>query len=160
MFLSAFHSDRTGARRTHVLLGYTVAGLGYLLCAFVSGPHVTPAILTLAALSLNALGERIAAGSYWTLTTNLMGARAAAGGIAFINSVGNLGGLFGPSLMAEFKTRTHGGFTAGLCMAAGLFFAAAYGAYLLRRDAPVHPSPEEQLVEDTAALSQPEQHIP
>ncbi len=160
MFLSAFHSDRTGARRTHVLFGYAIAGVGYLLCAFVSGPHATPAILTLFALSINALGERIAAGSYWTLTTNLMGARAAAGGIAFINSVGNLGGFFGPSLMAEFKTRTHGGFTAGLCMAAGLFFAASYGAYRLRRDAPAHPSPEEQFVEATAAASQPEQHIP
>jgi ACS family tartrate transporter-like MFS transporter len=160
MFLSAFHSDRTGARRTHVLWGYTIAGLGYLACAFVSGPHVTPAILTLAALSLNTLGERVAAGSYWTLTTNLMGTRAAAGGIAFINSVGNLGGFFGPSLMAEFKTRTGGGYSAGLCMAAGLFFAAAVGAYRLRRDAPTHRSPEEQFAEETAAVSQPEQHIP
>jgi len=159
MVFSATQSDRSGKRRSFVLIGYIIAGLGYLLCGFVSGPNATPAILTLVALSINALGERSAAGSYWALTTNLMGARAAAGGIAFINSVGNLGGFFGPILMAEFKTRTHGGFREGLCMAAGLFFAAAFAAYLLRRDPPVHPSPEEQFVEETAAASQPEPHI-
>lgn len=155
MFLSAFASDRTGARRSFVMIGYIVAGLGFLYCGFVP-----TAGLTLVALSINALGERSAAGSYWALTTNLMGARAAAGGIAFINSVGNLGGFFGPIMMAEFKTRFHGGFREGLIMAAGLFFAAAYGAYRLRRDGPGHPSPQEQFVEETAAASQPEQHIP
>jgi ACS family tartrate transporter-like MFS transporter len=155
MVFSAFASDRTGSRRNFVLIGYIVAGLGFIYCGFVP-----TAGLTLVALSINALGERCAAGSYWALTTNLMGARAAAGGIAFINSVGNLGGFFGPIMMAEFKTRFHGGFREGLCMAGGLFFAAAYGAYRLRRDGPGHPSSEEQFVEATAAASQPEQHIP
>lgn len=155
MGFSAAHSDRTGSRRGHVVIGYAVAGVGFLACVFAP-----TAALTLVALSLNVLGERSAAGSYWALTTNLMGARAAAGGIAFINSVGNLGGFFGPVIMGELKSRTHGGYTAGLYTAAGLFFAAAFAAYLLRRDRPVHPSPEEQFVEDTAAASQPEQHIP
>ncbi len=160
MVFSAARSDRTGSRRNFVLAGYIIAGLGYVFCAFVSGPNATPALLTLAALSLNALGERSAAGSYWALTTNLMGTRAAAGGIAFINSVGNLGGFFGPIMMAEFKTRTHGGFREGLLMAAGLFFAAAYAAYRLRRDDLAHRSAAEKFVEETAAASQPEQHIP
>jgi len=155
MFFSAFASDRTGARRSFVMIGYIIAAFGFLYCGFVS-----TSALTLVALCINTLGERSAAGSYWALTTNLMGARAAAGGIAFINSVGNLGGFFGPILMAEFKTRTGGGFREGLIMAACLFFAAAYGAYRLRRDGPGHPSPEEQFVEETAAASQPEQHIP
>ncbi len=128
MLLAAAHSDRTGERRRHVTLGYFVAGLGFLACVYApTAPWV------LAALSLNALGERIAAGSYWALTSNLMGARAAAGGIALINSVGNLGGLFGPALMGELKQATHGGYAAGLYMAAGLYVAAALAACFLKR---------------------------
>ncbi len=155
MVFAAAHSDRTGARRYHVMFGYIVAGFGFLACVFAP-----TAGLTVVALSLNVLGERSAAGSYWALTTNLMGARAAAGGIAFINSVGNLGGFLGPFLMGKLKTWSHGDFKPGLYTAAGLFFAAAFAAYLLRRDPPINPSPEERFVEETAAASQPEPHIP
>ncbi len=124
MTLAATHSDRTGKRRRHVVLGYFVAGLAYLLCVFT--PSAWGIVL---AFSLNALGERIAAGSYWAVTTNLMGARAAAGGLAFINSVGNLGGFFGPILMGELKQRSHGGYAAGLYTAAGLMMLASLLAF-------------------------------
>jgi ACS family tartrate transporter-like MFS transporter len=131
MLTAAGHSDRTGDRRRHVVLGYLVASLGYLFCAFApNGPW------TIAALSVNALGERIAAGSYWALTSNLMGRRAAAGGIAFINSVGNLGGFVGPVLMGELKHRTHERFEAGIAMAAFLFCMSALFAYRLNHVKP------------------------
>lgn len=120
MLLAARHSDRTGQRRNHVMLGYCLAGLSFIACVYTGN-----AWWTLAALAFNALGERIAAGSYWAITTNLMGARAAAGGIAFINSVGNLGGFFGPTLMGTLKQHTHGGYVAGLTVAGLLYVAAA-----------------------------------
>lgn len=155
MIFAAAHSDRTNSRRQHVVIGYIVASIGFLLCVYAP-----TAGLTVVALSINVLGERGAASSYWALTTNLMGARAAAGGIAFINSVGNLGGFIGPYLMGALKTHTGGGFRAGLFTATALFCAAAFAAYLLRRDGPGHPTPTEEFVEETAAISQPEQHIP
>jgi ACS family tartrate transporter-like MFS transporter len=133
MLLAAVHSDRTGRRRLHVVLGYFVGGLGFLLCLFAPS-----APLTLAALALTSLGERAAAGSYWAVTTNLMGARAAAGGIAFINSVGNLGGFFGPVLMGELKERSGGSYAPGIATAALLMVCASLLAYaMLRRPAPV-----------------------
>jgi ACS family tartrate transporter-like MFS transporter len=114
-------------------VGYCLGGLGFLACVFAPD-----AGWILVALSLNALGERIGAGSYWALTTNLMGARAAAGGIAFINSVGNLGGFFGPTLMGKLKSVTGGGYTAGLVTAAALMVLAALLALQLgRRSSPV-----------------------
>ena len=155
MSLAASHSDRTGKRRRHVTLGYFVAGLGFLGCVFAP-----TASWTIFALSLNALGERIAAGSYWALTTNLMGARAAAGGIAFINSVGNLGGFFGPTLMGELKARTGGGYAAGLYTATALMLFATVLSALLRRQPSSGPSPQPELTEGIAAASQPEQHAP
>lgn len=125
MSLAASHSDRTGQRRLHVVAGYSIAALGFLLCVLIP---TAPGVVF--ALSVTALGERIAAGSYWAVTTNILGAKAAAGGLAFINSVGNLGGFFGPLLMGELKTRSGGAFPPGLYTAAGLMLAASAVAYL------------------------------
>ena len=125
MLLAARHSDRTGQRRSHVTVGYSVAAFGFLLC--VVAPSAWGVIF---ALAVTALGERIAAGSYWAVTTNLLGAGAAAGGLAFINSVGNLGGFFGPMLMGELMARSGGAFPPGLYTAAGLMLLAATISYL------------------------------
>ncbi len=128
MTIAAGHSDRTGRRRLHVAMGYTVASLGFLGLVFAPSAE-----WTVAALALNALGERIGAGSYWALTTNLLGARAAAGGIAMINSVGNLGGFFGPTIMGYLKEHNGGGYTAGLYTATALMLLSAVLGGLLRR---------------------------
>jgi ACS family tartrate transporter-like MFS transporter len=114
----------------------------------------------IAAHALTALGERCAAGSYRAVTTNLMGARAAAGGIALINSVGNLGGFFGPTLMGELKHRTGGGFAAGLYTAAGLMLLASLLAYLLRRHPTAAPAPLPGTTEERGAVSRPEPGTP
>lgn len=128
MTLAAGHSDRTGNRRYHVAAGYLLAGVAFIVAA-----HAPTASLLVAALALNALGERIAAGSYWAATSNLMGVRAAAGGIALINSVGNLGGFVGPMLMGEIRKRSGGDFGPGLYMASALMIIGAAFALLLRR---------------------------
>lgn len=155
MTLAASHSDRTGKRRRHVVLGYFVAGVGYLLC--VIAPTAWSVIL---ALSLNALGERIAAGSYWAVTTNLLGARAAAGGIAFINSVGNLGGFFGSILMGELKQRNNGDYTPGLYLSAGLIILTSLLAFRMLRPTHSKSDPMPEMTDGVAAASQPEEHIP
>jgi MFS transporter, ACS family, tartrate transporter len=131
MSLASAHSDRTGRRRLHVVTGYSIASLGFLLCVFI--PTGWGVIL---ALSITALGERIAAGSYWAVTTNLLGASAAAGGLAFINSVGNLGGFIGPLLMGELKARSGGAFAPGLFTAASLMLCASLLAYLTLKPRP------------------------
>lgn len=43
---------------------------------------------------------------FWTLPPQFMVGLAAAGGIAVINSVGNLGGFVGPSIMGYLIDRT------------------------------------------------------
>ncbi len=128
MMVAAYFSDRSGNRRLHVTLGYLVAGIAFLACV-----HAPSAWWIVAALSLNALGERSAAGSYWAVTTDLMGARAAAGGIAFINSVGNLGGYFGPKMMGQLVERNHGNYTVGLYTAFGLMVVASILSLFLRK---------------------------
>jgi ACS family tartrate transporter-like MFS transporter len=138
MSVAARHSDRTGRRRRHVTVGYMVAAFGYLICVYAP-----TASWTVVGMAVNALGERIAAGSYWALTSTLMGARAAAGGIALINSVGNLGGFFGPTLMGELKNQAHGGYAPGLYVATILFCVAALLPFLLRLQSPDNTAASE-----------------
>ena len=121
------HSDRTGRRTTHVLVGYLIGALGFLACTLAFGPWGI-----ISALAVYKLGERVGAGSYWALTTNLLGARAAAGGIAMINSIGNLGGFIGPQLMGTLVDKTHS-YTIGLYTAAGLMVCSAVLGALLKR---------------------------
>jgi len=126
MVCAAGHSDRSGHRKLHIFWGYLIAGSAFLACA-----HAPTAWWVVCAFSFNALGERIAAGSYWAVTSNLMGARAAAGGIALINSVGSLGGLIGPNLMGALVTRSHGSYTNGLYTAGVLMMVAGFLALTL-----------------------------
>jgi nitrate/nitrite transporter NarK len=43
---------------------------------------------------------------FWSLPTSVLSGTAAAGGVAFINSIGNLGGFFGPSIIGLVHQRT------------------------------------------------------
>lgn len=148
MTLMATHSDRTGKRKLHVVLGYFVAGLGFL--GILAAPTAAMCIFF---MLINNMGERTAAGSYWALTTNLMGPRAAAAGIAFINSVGNLGGFFGPIIMGEILIRmsqnaANKNYAAGLVFAVSLMMIAVLLCLLLRG----HPTHESQNSEENAPV--------
>jgi ACS family tartrate transporter-like MFS transporter len=147
MVIAAGHSDRSGNRRYHVAIGYLIAGIAFIAC--VSAPT---AWWVIAAFSLNALGERIAAGSYWAVTSNLLGARAAAGGIAMINSVGNLGGFVGPTLMGEIKKRANGGFGPGLYTAGFLVITGAGVSLFLRKPPASSPVEPHDIEPDTDVI--------
>jgi ACS family tartrate transporter-like MFS transporter len=133
MSLAASHSDRTGQRRMHVTIGYIIAGLAFLACVYAP-----TAQWVVVALAVNTLGERIGAGSYWALTTNLLGAKAAAGGIAMINSIGNLGGFFGPVLMGFLMKISGGSYAAGLTTAGCLMILSALLAMQMLKSHPTH----------------------
>jgi nitrate/nitrite transporter NarK len=46
--------------------------------------------------------------TFWSLPTAFLSGTAAAAGIAWINSVGNLGGYFGPDLIGTIRTAAGG----------------------------------------------------
>lgn len=96
------HSDRTGERRWHLALPMFAASVGL----FLSGLTTQPALAILA-LSLAAAGIWGGFGPFWALPTSWLAGPAAAGGIALINSLGNLGGFVGPQLIGRLTERTH-----------------------------------------------------
>jgi ACS family tartrate transporter-like MFS transporter len=101
MLLVGRNSDRTGDRRWHVAVSAAVSAIGFFLSASFQNPF-----LALASLTIAFIGLKSTVGPFWALATSFLTGTAAAGGIAFINSVGNLGGFVGPYLVGVFKDRT------------------------------------------------------
>jgi ACS family tartrate transporter-like MFS transporter len=97
MTLLGAHSDRTGERRGHVALAAFVAAAGWALSFFSSSPW-----LGLVGFCLAQMGMMSMLPPFWALPTAFLSGVAAAGGIALINSVANLGGLLGPSILGWF----------------------------------------------------------
>jgi MFS transporter, ACS family, tartrate transporter len=95
------HSDRTQERPWHVALPAFAGFLGLTASAFTSDP-----ILSTIALSVALLGIYAAIATSWTLPTAFLTGTAAAGGLALINSIGNLGGFAGPYFVGWIKTAT------------------------------------------------------
>ncbi|MEO8315545.1 MAG: MFS transporter [Pseudomonadota bacterium] len=98
------HSDRTGERRWHCASGFLVMMAGLLLLAFAQGSPV----LSIIALTLLTTGWAGCVCIFWSLPTAFLSGTAAAAGIAWINSVGNLGGYFGPDLVGTIRTAAGG----------------------------------------------------
>lgn len=113
-------SDRTGERRWHVAIPCLIGAAGFVLTVLM--PQTLG--VSLAMLSIAAFGIWGFLGPFWTLPTAFLRGSAAAGGIALVNSVGNVGGFVGPILVADIRDRT-GNFQAGLLALAGFLVLAA-----------------------------------
>jgi ACS family tartrate transporter-like MFS transporter len=101
MVLNGRHSDRTGERRWHVAVSALAGALG-----FIASAHAPNMALSLAALALAFAGVKGMVGPFWALSTASLSGTAAAAGIAWINSVGNLGGFVGPTIVGYIKQAT------------------------------------------------------
>lgn len=120
MILVARLSDRTGERRGVVAIAAISSAIGFGLSAATMNPY-----LAMAALSLAFVGLKSTIAPFWAMTTVYLGSTAAAAGIAFINSVGNLGGFAGPYLVGVIKDRTGSNVAALLMLGTALFGMAA-----------------------------------
>jgi MFS transporter, ACS family, tartrate transporter len=97
MTLFGISSDRTGERRGHLTAAALLAACGWGLTAWNPSPAVA-----LAGLCVAQVGMMSMLPVFWTLPTAFLTGAAAAGGIALINSVANIGGFFGPTILGEF----------------------------------------------------------
>ena len=105
-------SDRKGERIRHVALPTLLAAAG--LVAAIALPAGWG---ELAALGVTTVGIYATLGPFWGLPPIFLTSTAAAGGIALINSVGNLGGFLGPSIVGWTLELTHS-FHGGLAVIA------------------------------------------
>ena len=102
------HSDKTGERIWHCVIPFIAMVIGLGLAAMIADPTAKIAVLCIAAWGFFSILP-----IFWTLPTAFLSGAGAAAGIAAVNSIGNLGGYFGPQVFGLLKTNT-GGDTASL----------------------------------------------
>jgi ACS family tartrate transporter-like MFS transporter len=107
--LVGWSSDRTGERRLHgsvpIYIGALALGCTLLIPASLSFNARLVAAVSLFTVALMGLKSYMPA--FWALPNLLLTEAAAAGSIGLINSVGNLGGFVGPSLLGKLEDLTH-----------------------------------------------------
>ncbi|MGF6793336.1 MFS transporter [Paraburkholderia sp. 35.1] len=128
MILWGRHSDRHLERRWHVAIALFVAAAGIAAAAGLDNP-----VQKMIALSIAGFGIFGCLPVIWTLPAAFLSGAAAAGGIAAINSLGNLAGFFGPFAMGWIKDST-GGFGAGLLCLSGAGLIGMAAVLLLHHD--------------------------
>jgi D-galactonate transporter len=125
-----YFSDRYNERRISLFVALAVSAIG-LAGAGLLGSTIG----AVAWMSVAAIGIYGAKAPFWPLPSMFLTGSAAAGGIALINSVGNLGGFAGPYIMGWVKDAT-GNFKAGLYVLAGFGIAAAVVTLMVVKSAP------------------------
>jgi MFS transporter, ACS family, tartrate transporter len=123
------HSDITHERVWHLVCPLVVSGLSLIAAAYLGNP-----VLAAVAVIICAMGIWAAVPTFWTLPTGFLTGSAAAGGIALINSIGNLGGFAGPYAIGWIKDAT-GEITLGLAVLAAGPIMAGVVTFLMGHDA-------------------------
>lgn len=114
MIAMGYHSDKTGERTWHVAASCLLCGIGLGACVLIGVDH--PAI-TMVALCLAVMGQQCISPLFWSIPSAMLTGAAAAGGLAMINAIGNLGGWLGPSVFGLVKDATHSDALGLLCLA-------------------------------------------
>ena len=127
MIVWAGQVDKRGGKILNLAVACLVSAVGFLWSIASSNFLVALAGLTVALTGINA-----ARGIFWTIPPRFLTGMAAAGGLAFINSIGTMGGFVGPYLMGWLTDHT-GSFTAGLAAMAGFLFIATGLSWSLKR---------------------------
>ncbi len=126
MLLWARHVDRGGSKIGNLAAACLLTALG-LVGSVLTGSFL-PGLL---GLTLALMGATAARALFWAIPTRFLTGAAAAGGLAFINSIGAVGGFVGPFAMGWLKDAT-GSFTTGLVGLASLGAASAVLTLSLR----------------------------
>ncbi len=120
MILLSRSSDRTGERRLHYVCNVVAGCIGLVL----SGVFANNPVLAVIFLSIATLGVVGSMPLFWPIPSAFLAGTAAAAGIGIVNSVGNLGGYFGPNVPIWVKYFSSDP-SAALCVIAGVLFSGA-----------------------------------
>jgi len=120
-------SDRRQEQRLHVAVPLMVAAGALVMSIPANG------VVKLVLISLACASTFSCLGPFWSMPPLFLGGRAAAGGIAWINAVGNIGGFLAPIGMGLLLVRPHGDLwaiaaLAGVLLLGGLIALGPLGA--------------------------------
>lgn len=121
-------SDRFSERTWHTIVPAIFAIGGLIVAAFTSSSFITSFIALIIAIAAVWGAYTV----FWAVPAQHFGGTAAAGGIAFINTIGILGGFVAPTIMGLVKDVT-GSTQGGLLTMVGLLVLSVLALLLLPR---------------------------
>jgi MFS transporter, ACS family, tartrate transporter len=113
MLLWSRHSDKMAERKWHTVIPLGIIVIGLALAAVMPTPLTKMIFLCVAGFGFFAVLP-----VFWTLPTTFLTGTGAAAGIAAVNSIGNLGGYFGPKVFGALKDWTGTDFASLMFLAA------------------------------------------
>ena len=128
MILWAGRVDRRGNKVGNLAMACALAALGFLGSIAFAGSSFWLSVLW---ITVAVSGVNAARALFWTIPPRFLSGLAAAGGLAFINSIGTMGGFVGPTLMGWLRDQT-GSFAVGQVALGGFLLAAALLAWSLK----------------------------
>ncbi|MEV0696524.1 MFS transporter [Saccharopolyspora sp. NPDC050389] len=142
MVFWAAHGDRKRERVWHVALPMLLGGICIPIALYLGNPFSA-----MVAVTICAVGVCAALPTFWALPSNFLAGSAAAGGIALINSLGNISGFAAPYITGALKDAT-GSQKTGLWVVGIVMVAAAITVIALRA------APRAERQESTTAQSE------
>lgn len=128
MLINGWHSDKTAERRWHTATPLLIASSMFFL--LVLARHHVPFAIAFLLLGSGVLYANYP--TFWTIPTIMLGEAAAAATFGLINSIGQLGGLFGNYTIGLLNDRTHS-LTASFGFIAFVYLGAGTLILCLRR---------------------------
>ncbi len=128
-------SDQTGNRKGLTAIALLLIAVGIGAAAMIEDPLIK--MICFCVASFGIFGTLAV---FWTLPTSFLSGMAAAGGIAVINSIGNLAGFVGPYAMGAIKDATNS-YQGGLIMLSVLAVIAMLIVLMLRHDRHLEAAP-------------------
>ncbi|WP_406693190.1 MFS transporter [Saccharopolyspora sp. ID03-671] len=136
MVIWAAHGDRTRERVWHVALPMLLGGVAIPVALYLGNPY-----LAMVAVTICAVGVCAALPTFWALPSNFLAGAAAAGGIALINSLGNISGFAAPYVTGALADVT-GSQRSGLWVVGIVMIAAAFTVIALKSAPKQNPTSE------------------
>jgi len=127
MLINGAHSDRSKDRILHTVTPMVLMMIGFVVTALSHNAVTLIGGLALVSFSANAVIP-----VFWCVPPALLSGTAAAGGIALINSVGNLGGFAAPSIIGFGRTLT-GNYVGSMLVLAAFAIVAASMMLTIRK---------------------------
>jgi cyanate permease len=103
MIAWGYHSDLTGDRLWHVIISLLTCSFGLAAGILVGTDYP---VISMILICIAVTGQMSIAPVFWSIPSAMLTGAAAAGGLAMINAVGNLGGWLGPSVYGLVKDAT------------------------------------------------------
>ncbi|KYG30657.1 MFS transporter [Priestia endophytica] len=130
MIMVGNHSDKKNERRWHVAICLTTSAVAMIASSYVASTSI---VLSFIFLTIALCGAFGAYSPFWAIPPSFLTGAAAGGAIALINSVGNLGGFFGPYIVGYIKDVTGSFNTSMIFLGVSLVIGAAIILFLVKQ---------------------------